>query len=653
VAPSVRTGPGSGLRGRTFDSAVGDVWRNPVLLLTAVGVAFVTMNGVRPIPGATVADITFALATILLVVLAFRERPAYFSIPFWFAASVVGLGLTVLVSSAANPGHVRNLADGVKFLIALAVTPLLIGTIAASVRRVVFLADLWILGAVVNAAVASIDFAGSTTIGGSITGLYFLNRSAGLAATPNHLGLIAAMALPVALSRALATASIRRAAYLGAVFVLCFGILASGSRAELVAGAVGVVTLPLLHPTARKQILLAFAAGLLVIALATAVVPAARSHMLIAVHRLTGTDPSASVSDSQRRVALREGVSEFRAHPITGNGYAVVRDAHVMYLQLLDAGGIVALPAFLVFAGILIVIGLRLRREPRFTPAVQNLAAAFTTSMVVWLSSGVVSNPIYDRYLYLPAGLVFGLLFASRRQDGRATADPVDVPPHRPSRRPATAAAGAGISRLDGTRAMVRRVSSAPTMRRGVPVLAAIVVAAVVAVGAYALATRGDGDAGKAPPRRVASSASSPASNAPPPSHLLTQSEVDRYPASSPQHALLAWWRASQFVDYRGFIQSFDSQLQRKLAADPNTRQALAAFGGFANAATIKFLSLNRTPGLATAYTQVRYQTRGPDSKLVTTTYPRAFRLVRQGGTWLLQNDDFFQEALPADLRST
>ena len=59
----------------------------------------------------------------------------------------------------------------------------------------------WVLSAVVNCAVAVSDFYGVTAIGYNVTGLYWYGRAGGLTVHPNHLGLVAAMALPIALSR--------------------------------------------------------------------------------------------------------------------------------------------------------------------------------------------------------------------------------------------------------------------------------------------------------------------------------------------------------------------------------------------------------------------------------------------------------------------
>src|SRR5262249_38837844 len=94
--------------------APGDPW----LALVAVGMVFVTMNGVRLLPGATVADFCFALATLIAVPVLLFRRPSFFRIPIWLLVSAGALAATVLVSTAGNVAA-SNLSAGLKFLIAL------------------------------------------------------------------------------------------------------------------------------------------------------------------------------------------------------------------------------------------------------------------------------------------------------------------------------------------------------------------------------------------------------------------------------------------------------------------------------------------------------------------------------------------------------
>jgi hypothetical protein len=410
---------------RVFRGARDGTWRTWAFRLTGVGVLFVTMNAVRPIHGATVADLCFLAATLLAVPSLLAERPTFFRIPVWLAVAAGGLAVAVLISTLANAGLASNGADGLRFMIGLFLTPLLLGYVTASSERVGVFADLWVAGAAANSLVAGADFLKLTHVGRWVDGVDFerwTHRTAGLTIHPNHLGLVAAMAVPIAVSRTLTASGRRRLLYAAAVLVLGFGILASGSRTDLVAGLIGVVALPLLHPIARKPVLAAIVACALAVSVIAAVFAAPRNDLLIAVHRLSGSDPSSSQSDSARSALIHQAVTQFRDHPLTGAGFAGVRTAHDIYLQLLAAGGVLALPAFLLFTAGVLVLGLRLRRAAAFSPATQNLAAACTASMVVWLAGGVFGNEIYDRYLYLPAGLLLGLWFALDRERPAAAA---------------------------------------------------------------------------------------------------------------------------------------------------------------------------------------------------------------------------------------
>jgi hypothetical protein len=52
------------------------------------------------------------------------------------------------------------------------------------------------------------------------------------------------------------------------------------------------------------------------------------------------------------------------------------------------------------------------------------LAAALIASIAIWLIAGLAQNLIYDRYLYLPIGLLLGLGVSLKR----AEAVPADRP---------------------------------------------------------------------------------------------------------------------------------------------------------------------------------------------------------------------------------
>ena len=72
-----------------------------------------------------------------------------------------------------------------------------------------------------------------------------------------------------------------------------------------------------------------------------------------ALERLVGgSDPYGYVAQStEERAQIYPAVwHEILQRPIVGHGFEYVRGAHNIYLQLLHAGGIIALTAFLIFA---------------------------------------------------------------------------------------------------------------------------------------------------------------------------------------------------------------------------------------------------------------------------------------------------------------
>jgi hypothetical protein len=119
--------------------------------------------------------------------------------------------------------------------------------------------------------------------------------------------------------------------------------------------------------------------------------------------------------DNGRLELYAEALSDFLARPLTGHGFSQIRDALNIYLQLLQAGGLIALSAFSLFTVGSLRLGWRLAHEPVLSGSMRSLAVALTVSVLVWLQEGLVQNAIYDRYLYVPAGLLLAMrLFAVR-----------------------------------------------------------------------------------------------------------------------------------------------------------------------------------------------------------------------------------------------
>jgi hypothetical protein len=114
---------------------------------------------------------------------------------------------------------------------------------------------------------------------------------------------------------------------------------------------------------------------------------------------------------------------------------------------------------------------------------------------------------------------------------------------------------------------------------------------------------------------------------------------------------LLTSWRAAQFADYPGYLDTFAKSFRRKLVSSPRAKAAFIAFAPFAGATMLTIVSVDSTGRNATAYAKLRYAAQGRNDTLVVQTLPRAFRLVREGRTWRLLNDDVMQGLIPPSLR--
>lgn len=406
-------------------------------VLVALGVVVVTWNGVRV--GLGPFDILFGAAFVALGFSSLRGGKGRL-LPGWLLLAGSGLLTGALLAELFvpyPPVAYRSVSQAYlnpsgqwsgidpdmvllgKLELALIAVPFLIGAVTASWRRARLVADLWLFSAVVSAGVASLDLLVGTRIGELATGIgTYEGRATGLAAHANHLGLASAMALPLALARA--TAPRRVGSVLGSVLgsaaaaVLVVGILASGSRTNLLGAIIGVTLLLLFLRGARAKLAGGVGAGVLLVLVGLVVTSTAGTN-IVSFTRLAGEN-GAIESDSRRSDRLDVSLSSVRTHGLTGVGFATARDAHNLYLQMLQAGGIVALTGFVVFAVGALRLGRRLSLEPRAPPESARLAAALTVSLLVWLICGLFQNAVNDRYIFVPFGVLLGLSLAVHRQ---------------------------------------------------------------------------------------------------------------------------------------------------------------------------------------------------------------------------------------------
>ncbi len=297
-----------------------------------------------------------------------------------------------------------DVLPGVLFVVAMAGTPLLLAGPASRANSREVLVVAWLLGSALTAVVAVLDASGLTSIGLTLTGSAWDGRYAGLTVHPNHLGLVAVMALPVALwwlnSRPAWSTRLVGAVLAG---LLTLGVLASGSRAALIAllvvGALSLLVQMRNRSGGTMSPFVLLLGCALVVGAVSLVMPTTMGNALT---RLLGQSDSA-VANQDRLDAMTASLTSYFASPLIGVGFSTVKVANNLALQSLQSGGLLAALGLAVYIFGAIVRGLRTSRVSN------GLGTALSLSLVAWLVDGIFQNIIYDRFLFLPVALVLAL----------------------------------------------------------------------------------------------------------------------------------------------------------------------------------------------------------------------------------------------------
>lgn len=416
------------------------------LALFAVGllVLTVTWNGIR-VAGGALGNVFLTLAFVAVIVHAIVDKRPL-PLPRWLCVAGVGFLLAGLLSVIFPPsvGLLQRslqadmaiaVQDGVKaigavpsntgtllkFEAALVLVPVLIATVGTTPDRCRALISLWTLGAIVNAAVGVADFSGIAHL---TPVALSQNRSAGLTIQSNYLALTCVLAIPTAM---LWLGRSRRWTLAGVIGVLALlgGVYASGSRAGTVAALIALAATVVLVPRLRRglKVLLPIAGVALVLTLMFTNVGAGVVNQV----RLGSGNTSAAVSDSQRSLLAQVAFDQVKVRPIEGVGFSVITNAHDIYLELLDAGGLIALASFAVFIG-----GVGGAAGKSLHGPLREEGLVLAIAIAAWLLNGIFDNQVADKYLYI----VPGLLLATSRTTwletvadaGHSLVDPVRVP---------------------------------------------------------------------------------------------------------------------------------------------------------------------------------------------------------------------------------
>ncbi|HEV2068625.1 MAG TPA: O-antigen ligase family protein [Acidimicrobiales bacterium] len=384
-------------------------WKDRLLdLVIALGILTVSFSGIEIGP-VTAPDVFLLPAAVML---GFRHVVSWNkSLPLWLfgsAMTIFAAGILAQVAFVDLPS--RSFIILLQLCTSLVYVPLVVALGVRNLQQLQRLSALFVVSASIGSFFGLLEFLGITDVASRLSDFsgfaYNGGRPAGFTAHPNQLGLISVLAFPFAMELFR-----RNRMWAASLLLLLTGVMISGSRTALAGLLVAAIVTVWVRGTLTTARLLKGAVALVFVgAMATA------AGVDVTLDRVFSGDDAVSEATEARTDSVRTALDDIRAHPLTGVGFG--GNAHSLYIQIVQGGGILALAGFAWFAQ----RTLRLARAVRARP----LANAAGASMTTWLITGVVHPGLYERYLYVPAGIVLGVHILVRRRT--STSGATDYP---------------------------------------------------------------------------------------------------------------------------------------------------------------------------------------------------------------------------------
>jgi hypothetical protein len=402
------------------------VWAAALLLTTAFGVERLTeagwlvaailapMNALRVTSFAALTDVVLvAAATGTIVTAIVVRRPIALRRPD--RRLLTGLALIAisgLIGTVFAEHPEKSLLVMTKFVLAAAGSILVLALWSASADKLRRFCWAWLLGAVLSAAWAVSGH--SPKIGG---------RPQGLATHPNHMGLVCVLGFGLTVGLASSTVGRQRLAAQVAVLPLVAGGLLSGSRAAVLGM---IVVVPLWSVLSGRWALawrFLLAGVVLVVALGLGLLHLPANN---GATRLLG-DRSSAESNAERVQDLQLSIDRFVRHPLTGEGFEFSQEAHNIYLQVLVAGGPVALLGLGLVVSSVLRPGLAIAGALRRARVSRNvlLPLGMVSGYVGYLVASMFQNVLWDRYLWLFIAAALSLMASAIQEHQTAGVGPL------------------------------------------------------------------------------------------------------------------------------------------------------------------------------------------------------------------------------------
>jgi len=206
-------------------------------------------------------------------------------------------------------------------------------------------------------------------------------RAIGFTSFPLRLGTTIVFALPFACWLAVRGRRpwVRYANWTMLLFLL-LGLYSSGSRGATVAAVTSLGISALMFPTLRRRIHW-YAAGMGVVASALLLAIPSFADTVLRTTRIASSQ-STEISDVGRAEVFQQGMADLRASPLYGIGVRYIAEAHVTYIGMLAAGGLLLFVAFLAMnLGALRVA----RRTYAFDPSLGGaMLVSLLAALVYW-----------------------------------------------------------------------------------------------------------------------------------------------------------------------------------------------------------------------------------------------------------------------------
>ena len=390
-------------------------------IITLLGASFTcTWGGLRVLPAGQIGDAFLGLCAVLVIGLVLFTD-LRFTTPFWMWIPPIAVIICTVIrwfdpvpfwqivtGYTIAPYTPNNLPKAGVWLVALIFVPMVvIGCSKLYARTPQMVIGAFTAGVCVSSAVAVSDLMGYTRIAVTYGSQNEVEtRGLGLTTHSLFLGVTCVISIPFALYFVHNSRHLWQKAIAGAGLLLLFGgALASGSRgaqaASVVVAAIMVVAAPNRKASLVQSLLGLGLAGVIMVAFAQLFL----GDVLSSLVRFGGGTGvmDVSTSDQTRVSAARQAFVDMERYPIAGVGMKAINNAHGIYMQLMQAGGVILLIA-------LVVYWLWCLRDAYVVQKLGHPVAAYLfVSIAAWLILGVIENQLIDRLLYYSIGCVAAL----------------------------------------------------------------------------------------------------------------------------------------------------------------------------------------------------------------------------------------------------